>query len=175
MFTAGFFAFSPVEKASTVHGSLATSTALDTQTTLISTQADNQNRAIPFSYNLTHQSCSIGGVNGCSNNATLVPASPGKALTGFISMQAIENENGGVGNLVTNCGLRTPEGSTLAFNASSPTPPATIGHTSAGAVNASSFTTPVGEGIMVAVSNGSGTTGIGGVCQGILILTNWGS
>lgn len=81
---AGIFAFMPVEKASTVHGTLATSSSITTLTTTTT----GQDRAFSFTLNMSRTADS--GVH------TLIPASSTRALSGsFILSAQANNATGG--------------------------------------------------------------------------------
>jgi len=161
---AGTFAFMPVEKASTVHSTLATSSSI----TSLSDTVTSNNRAIDFYFNMTHayQTSLNGG-----KNITIVRSEPGKTFTGYATLTAIPN-NATTGNRVLqsmNCGLQTTgeDGvkNKLGINAT------------AGMTNFTKFSTANGltanEGIEVVLANGTGTFTTG-VCAGTIILTNWG-
>lgn len=170
---AGIFAFMPVEKASTVHGTLATTASQTTNTNTINTnvdaEADGLNRAISFYYNMTHQS-SRGG-----NNMTIILGEAGETFTGYATLTAIPN-NATRGNdqiNVMNCGLQTTgEDGTrnkLGLNATS------------GMTNFTRFSAANGltanEGIAVILVNGTSpaVSHMTGVCAGTIVLTSWGS
>ena len=51
---AGVFAFMPVEKASTVHSTLASSTTQTNNEALVDSELDGQDRVINFYYNMSH-------------------------------------------------------------------------------------------------------------------------
>ncbi|MBM3910622.1 MAG: hypothetical protein FJ356_03125 [Thaumarchaeota archaeon] len=164
---AGIFAFMPVEKASTVHGTLATSASITSLGSDVTSEVDNQNRAISFYLNMSHPNNRPGG-----NNVTVVLSEPGKTFTGYAMLTAIPNN--GTGNDVVrtmNCGLQTTgEDGTrnkLGLNAT------------AGMSNFTRFSAANGltanEGIAVVLSNGSGTYNMVGVCAGTIVLTSWGS
>ena len=164
---AGIFAFMPVEKASTVHGNLATSTSITTLSDSVVSEADNQNRALDFYFNMTHP----GGKNK-GYNITLVRGEPGKIFTGYATLTAIPNNaTANHVNLPMNCGFQTTgqngEKNGLGFNAT------------AGMTNYTSFTLQVSEGIEVVLVNktAAGALGnmMGGVCAGTIVLTSWGS
>lgn len=167
---AGIFAFMPVEKASTVHGTLATASSLTSTT---ADEADNQNRAIDFYYNMSHRTGLPGG-----NNVTIVLGESGKTFTGYATLTAIANVNqtAGTSSVITNrlnCGLQTTgeDGTVnkLGINATG------------GMTNFTRFSAANGltanEGIAVVLANKSGIAGAGitGVCAGTIVLTSWGS
>lgn len=174
---AGIFAFMPVEKASTVHNTLATSTSITTLSSTVTSTADAQNRAISFYVNMTHGTTRPGG-----NNMTIILSEPGKTFTGYAILTAIPNSNStgvasGQGNNLgatvakMNCGLQTTgeDGTVnkLGINAT------------AGTSNFTRFSTANGltanEGIAVVLVNNTGANSrTGGVCAGTLVLTNWG-
>ena len=188
---AGVFAFMPVEKASTVHGTLATSSGQTTQNTNIAAEADGQDRAISFSFNLTHSIQGDGPIN-----ATIIRGTAGETLTGYATLTAIPNnvtlgigEDGGNFDTVTyqlmNCGLTTTGQGALAGSlddADLEIFPLGLNATG-GMTNFTTFSTAnglvEGEGIMVQLNNGSATGDGGpyipGICAGTIILTNWGS
>ena len=64
---AGIFAFIPIDEASTVHSTLASSTSLDTQTTTIGANIDKQDRVI--SYHFATGTTAIAD----SDNAAILP------------------------------------------------------------------------------------------------------
>ena len=170
---AGIFAFMPVEKASTVHGSLATSASITTLSNTVTSEADDQNRAIDFYFNLTHTNTKGPG----GKNATIVLAEEGKTFTGYATITAIPN-NGTCSSVVggcasykyMNCGLQTTGSdgtkNKLGLNA-------TGGMTNSSRLGASNGLT-VTEGIEVILANATGAN-FTGVCAGTLILTSWGS
>jgi len=192
---AGVFAFMPVEKASTVHGTLATGSALTTQTTLISTQADNQQRAISFSFNMSHNPNPDGGTTEWPGNATIVLGQTGVTLTGYGSLSALPNNATTVHNgtntaqtaaeadnrLNIQCGFITTgqdgnEGDDSDLRGQ------LGGNATGGMTNFTRFAgtsnqLTVGEGIAVQIRNETttGQNGMGGICQGIVVLTNWAS
>jgi len=179
---AGIFAFMPVEKASTVHGNLATSASVTTLTSNVESEADGQNRAITFYVNLTHGTTRPGG-----NNVSIVLSEPGKTFTGYAILSAIPNSNGtysghasggntgnNYGNNAPrmNCGLQTTgedgTANKLGINAT------------AGTSNFTRFSAANGltanEGIaVVLVNNTNANSRSGGVCAGTIVLTSWGS
>lgn len=174
---AGIFAFMPVEKASTVHSTLATSSSITTLSDSVTSEADNQNRAITFYVNLTHGTSRPGG-----NNVSIVLSEPGKTFTGYAILTAIPNSNStgvaqGQGNNLgstsakMNCGLQTTgedgTANKLGINAT------------AGTSNFTRFSAANGltanEGIAVVLVNQTIAGKIGGVCAGTIVLTSWGS
>lgn len=165
---AGIFAFMPVEKAGTVHSTLATTSSIST----LSDTVTSNNRAITFYFNMTHGSGRPGG-----NNMTIVLSEPGKTLTGYATLTAILNN--ATQNTATmapkamNCGLQTTgEDMTknkLGINA-------TGGMTNFTRFSAANGLT-VNEGIEVVLVNRTavaGTLYYPGVCAGVIVLTNWG-
>ena len=185
---AGVFAFMPVEKASTVHSTLATSAGQTTAATAhdaggtiqtnTDAEADGQDRAINFFYNMSHfQGADGTTITNFANNATIVRGIAGETLTGYATLTATTNnskEGAAKGAMV--CGLSTtgqgpdgPDPRELGINATG------------GLSNFTTFSTAngltAGEGIMVQLTNGTGVTtiGMGGVCAGTIVLTNWGS
>lgn len=195
---AGVFAFVPVEKASTVHGTLATSTSLDTQTTLISTQADNQQRAISFSFNMSHNPTGSNSGAEWPGNATIVLGQTGITYTGYGSLTAIPNNSTGINlhgligttsidaradnRLDIECGFITT-GQDGEETDDSDLRNQLGGNATGGMTNFTRFLNDAshlsaGEGIAVQIRNASaiGTTnGMTGICQGVVVLTNWGS
>ena len=163
---AGIFAFMPVEKASTVHGTLATSTSISTLTDTVT----SNNRAITFYFNMSHPYKN--SLNG-GKNITVVLSEPGKTLTGYATLTAILNNATCNTNPCIpkqmNCGLQTTGEDTmknkLGINATG------------GMTNFTRFSTAngltVNEGIEVVLANGTGTF-YPGVCAGTIVLTNWG-
>ena len=166
---AGIFAFMPVEKASTVHGTLATSASITTLSDSVTSESDNQNRAISFYFNMTHPARS--GIH----NITIINDEPGKTFTGYATLTAILNNatqnSAGTAPKVINCGLQTTGSdgvkNKLGINAT------------AGMTNFTRFSTANGltanEGIEVIINNGTGTRFYPGVCAGTIVLTSWGS
>ena len=164
---AGIFAFMPVEKASTVHGNLATSASVTTLTSNVESEADGQNRAIDFYFNMTHP-----GGKPLGYNITIVRGESGKIFTGHAILTAIPNNaTANKVNLPMNCGLQTTgqngEKNGIGMNAT------------AGMTNFTKFTLQVSEGIEVVLVNktAAGALGnmMGGVCAGTIVLTSWGS
>jgi len=166
---AGIFAFMPVEKASTVHGTLATSTSITSLGTDVTSEVDNQNRAITFYVNMTHMPSTK------FKNATIILDEPGKTFTGYATLTAIPNNaTCNSGNCVPkqmNCGLQTTGSdgtkNKLGINAT------------AGMTNFTRFSAANGltanEGIEIVIGNGSGVQFYPGVCAGTIVLTSWGS
>ena len=168
----------PVEKASTVHGNLATSASVTTLTSNVESEADGQNRSITFYVNLTHGTTRPGG-----NNVSIVLSEPGKTFTGYAILTAIPNSNStgvasGQGNNLgstsakMNCGLQTTgedgTANKLGINATG------------GTSNFTRFSAANGltanEGIaVVLVNNTNANSRTGGVCAGTIVLTSWGS
>jgi len=190
---AGVFAFMPVEKASTVHGTLATSTSLDTQTTLISTQADNQQRAITFSFNMSHVPITS-ALNEAEwpGNATIVLGQTGVTLTGYGTMTALPNNaTGGGAHGNDNEALNTSSEIECAFITTgqdgqygddSDLWNILGGNATGGMTNFTRFLNDdqhlaAGEGIAVQISNTTQAevNGMGGICSGLIVLTNWAS
>ncbi|MBI3253828.1 MAG: hypothetical protein HYZ56_03860 [Nitrosopumilales archaeon] len=166
---AGIFAFMPVEKASTVHGTLASSSGQTTTDTNVDAEADGLNRAISFYLNMSHGNNRPGG-----NNVTIILSEPGQTFTGYAMLTAIPNNATGNDSVRTmNCGLQTTgEDGTrnkLGLNAT------------AGMSNFTRFSAANGltanEGIAVVLVNNTGASAnnMVGVCAGTIVLTTWGS
>lgn len=104
---AGIFAFMPVEKASTVHGTLATSTGQTTTNSNVDDEMDAQDRSLFFKFNQTAGRDS--GVH------TIVPKKTGKVITASYLITAVPNvATTANGNLLTaECGLVTVGQGTL--------------------------------------------------------------
>ena len=174
---AGVFAFMPVEKASTVHGTLGTSAGQTTTNTNTDAEADGQDRTVSFFYNMSHayppgNTCAACGTGGA--NMTIILGTAGETLTGYATLTAIPNRNitsEGASDALKqnmNCGLQT----TGQINAK-------IGlelNATGGSSNFTASFDPLklvaGEGIEVVLANATGVTG---VCAGTIVLTNWGS
>lgn len=123
---AGVFAFMPVEKASTVH-------------TTIATNVDDQDRTLFYLIN---------GTRSTVTGFDLIPASPGKDLAGTIIVTATPE---GASTGLLNCGVSSTDGGTsLAANATAGTP-GTAAFTTAGAGTPAGFVT--GEGIELSISS----------------------
>ena len=79
---AGIFAFMPVEKASTVHSTLATTSSINT----LSDTVNANNRAITFYFNMTHGTRTGSCSTSCGNNMTIILSEPGKTITGYATL-----------------------------------------------------------------------------------------
>jgi len=155
MFTAGFFAFSPVEMASTVHGTLATATGL-------TTAVDGKDMVVPFSINFSYVSAANAG------GLTIVPAQAGVTYSGNYFLSAIPDHvtttgADGVTGANFECGLSDGSGNEVSGTN------ATTGAPSSGALDELGS----GEGIEVGIDIepfGDGSTAFGGICQGVIYL-----
>ena len=169
---AGIFAFMPVEKASTVHGSLATSAMQTTINTNVDDEADGQDRAISFYYNMSHLTQDASATNGLRANVTIILGQTGVTYTGYASLTAISNNaTSGQGATIKlhkiNCGFET--------TGQDGTRDRLAGNATAGLSNFTRFPSSLltsGEGISVILANGS-MTNHGGVCAGTIVLTSW--
>jgi len=122
---AGVFAFMPVDKASTVHTSIATN-------------VDDQDRALFFSINGTGRD-DVSGFD-------LIPAVANKDLQGSVVVSATPNL---VSAADINCGLSSTDGATTIANATAGVPANALINT-AGAGTPGGFVT--GEGIELSMS-----------------------
>ena len=137
---AGIFAFMPVEKAATVHGSIDSN---------VDAEVDAQDRYASWVVNMTDNN---------KNLVTLIPASSG-TITGFATISTIpNNEVGAAAAGVLNCGLSTTAGEQLGINA-------TKGNSTSLAI---SSVLSADEGIVVEQSVSTQT--IDGVCHVAIIL-----
>jgi len=154
---AGIFAFMPVEKASTVHGTLATTTSQTTNTNTITTNTDAEldalDRSITVSLNMSRTADS--GIH------TIIPAKSGKTISGSYILSVIPNNQttvGGMGVATTfSCGLVDGQGNVLsATNASK-------------GISANGTLAPT-AGRAVAVQYDRLNSNVGGVCNVYLFL-----
>jgi len=149
--TAGFFAFAPVEKASTVHGTLASSA-----------QLDGKDMVVPFSLNFSYVAAANTGP------IEIVPAQTGVTYSGFFFLSAIPDHvttTGADGATGTNfeCGLSDGSGNEVSGTN------ATTGAPSSGILEELGS----GEGIEVGIDIepfSDGSAAFGGVCQGVIYL-----
>ena len=156
---AGIFAFMPVEKASTVHGTLATTTSQTTNTNTITANTNAQDRGFSFSLNMSRTADS--GVH------ALIPAaasgSTAKALTGSFVISATANNATAVTHAPTEifeCGIITiGTNGVLAGNA-------TDDWTTGSASGNGTFTNAKG----LAVQYDYTTSTVGGLCTGTIFL-----
>ena len=158
---AGIFAFMPIEKASTVHGTLATSASQTTTDTNVDAELDALDRAMTFNINTT--------AFNVDTNPTypLIPAKTGKALTGHAVLTSVGNQNGATLGL-HECGLVSINSAgvaqdALTGNAGKKFMNATRGNSTAGVLDTSLLT--AGEGI------GVQREGTGGTQRGVCIVT----
>ena len=169
---AGIFAFMPVEKASTVHGTLATSTGQTTTDTNVDAEADGQDRAITFYYNMSHLTPDASAANGLRANATIVLGQTDVTYTGYGTLTAIPNNStshsgSGTSPHKINCGFET--------TGQDGTRDRLAGNATAGLTNFTRFSSSLltsGDGISVILANGTGANH-GGVCAGTIVLTSW--
>jgi len=152
---AGVFAFSPVEKASTVHGTLATSA-----------QVDGQDMTVPFVINFTYATAAQ------TLGLTIVPAQTGVTYSGNYFLSAVPDHVTASGNIGPTsgfeCGLMDTSGSANTNGQVVSGTNATTGTPSSGVLtNLGS-----GDGIVLAINTADlvDTTNFGGVCQGVIFL-----
>jgi len=155
MFTAGFFAFTPVEKASTVHGTLATSN-----------QLDGKDMVIPFTINFTYVTAAS------SEGLTIAPVQAGVTYTGFYFLSAVPDHVTTSGNTGDSsdfeCGLMDSSGSANINGQVVSATNATTGVPSSGTLD----NLGPGEGVLLAVKTAAfnANTALGGVCHGVIYL-----
>ncbi|MBM3896615.1 MAG: hypothetical protein FJ360_02580 [Thaumarchaeota archaeon] len=145
---AGIFAFMPVEKASTVHGNLASSTDVTTINTNVDSEADNLDRSVTFSKNYSlFESDSNAGV------VLVLVDDDATDTTGRIVVGAKKNadpNNSGV----FECGAVDAGGTAVGTNATS--------SSTGTATTSASFTISDADDILIGADGVSSTTG--GVC-----------
>ena len=151
---AGTFAFMPVEKASTVHGTLATSSSQTTTDNNVDNELDALDRAIHFSMNMSRSA-----YNGAT---TIIPGESGKAITGYYILTA--NPNNSTQKGLTNptattfeCGLVDNAGNDLsATNATKGVP--------------ANGTLTVVAGRSIAIQYTFSDSNVGGICAGTIFI-----
>lgn len=132
MIIGGIFAFMPVERASTVHGTLAT-------TTNVEEKIDAQDRSINFFLNFSHIQKPI----------VVLPAESGKTFSGHAIISAMPNNvTVASAGQDMNCGLETTVPVSIGINATG------------GNTTAATFSLSSGEGLQVVLSNNSRMTGV---------------
>src|SRR3989344_6050771 len=146
---AGIFAFMPVEKASTVHGTLATSTSQATTDTNVDAELDALDRGIYFEVNDTAHTIAE------TITYPLIPAKTGKTLTGDAVLTSIGN-TGIVTAAIHECGLVTintagvpQETLTGATSGTHPFGNATKGNSTAGRLSSSILSASEGIGVQL--------------------------
>ena len=152
---AGVFAFYPVEKASTVHGTLASSSGL--------TSAVNaKDMVVPFQINFSYVSAArTGGIS-------VAPAQSGVTYSGFYFLSAVPDhvttsgQDGATANF--ECGISDDDGNDLTGGIN-----ATTGTPKSGTLDADLTS---GDAIIVGIdtANFDASTAFGGVCQGVIFL-----
>ena len=161
---AGIFAFMPVEKASTVHGTLATSASQTTTDTNVDAELDALDRTIFLSMNMSR--------DGNKGIYTIIPASAGKTISGSYILSVTANNHTsysvnvgtvagahsvGFGATSFSCGLVDGQGNVLsATNASK-------------GISANGTLAPT-AGRAVAVQYDRLNSNVGGVCNVSLFL-----
>jgi len=159
---AGIFAFMPVEKASTVHGTLSTATGLtdarDNININVDNEMDGQDRAIFVSLNMSRTADK--GIH------TIIPAKSGKTISGNYILSVIPNNHTssytsgaghGFGASTFSCGLVDGQGNVLSV------PNASKG------ISASGTLAPA-AGRGVAVQYAGSTSNVGGVCNVMIYI-----
>lgn len=147
---AGIFAFMPVEKASTVHGTLASTT-----------QLNGLDRAVYFSVNQTYATAAH-----TASGFIIIPAQAGVTYTGTYLLTAIPDNataSGGKGDRSAfACGLVDGNGQAVSGTNATGGTPAAAALANLGA----------NEAIRVQIDTApfTGSTAYGGICQGTIFI-----
>ena len=169
---AGIFAFMPVEKASTVHGTLATSASQTTTDTNVDAELDALDRTIFLSMNMSR--------DGNKGIYTIIPASAGKTISGSYILSVTANNHTsysvnvgtvagahsvGFGATSFSCGLVDGQGNILSATNASKT--ATVSPN----ISANGTLAPA-AGRAVAIQYDRTNSNVGGVCNVYLFLNS---
>ena len=163
---AGIFAFMPVEKASTVHGTLATATGQTTTDTNVDAELDALDRVVTAEINSTAVVLTKG------LTYVIIPAKAGKTLTG--SAVLTSTGNNALAGGAHECGLvTTAVGGVVATGSltgntggTHPFLNATRGNSTAGVLSTAILGASEGIGVQV---EGTGQT-LGGTCRVTIFL-----